>query len=69
MVCYDWPVGGIRSELCGDSGCESWCFMLSQWLGIMVYYGEQLFVNHSVLCCAIMLCYSEPVIVNHVVLF
>jgi hypothetical protein len=42
-------VGGNRGELCGASGCESWWFMLSQWLRIMVYYGEQVVVNPNII--------------------
>ena len=47
MVCYDVPVGGIRGELYLASGCESRCFMVSQWFWIVVYYAEPVFVNHS----------------------
>ena len=89
IVCYDqpvivnhrWyaePVVMYHGVLCWDSGCESWCVMLSQWLWIMVCYAEPVVVNHGVLCWAsvvnyveivavIMACYASMV-VNHSVL-
>jgi hypothetical protein len=37
--------------LCGASGCESWCDILSQWLLVMVCIVEQVIVNHDELYC------------------
>jgi hypothetical protein len=66
------------------SGCESWCVMLSQRLWIMVWYAEQVVVNHFEWWWAsgceswcvmlsqwlwIMVSYDEPVMVNHGVLW
>jgi hypothetical protein len=55
-----------------DCGCESWFFMLCQWLWIMVCYAEPVVVNHAVLYQAewlwVMVCNAEPVFVNHGVL-
>jgi hypothetical protein len=63
-----------------NSGCESWCVILKQWLWIMVCYSGPVVVNHGVLCWAsgceswsvmlckwlwIMVCYAGPVVVNH----
>jgi hypothetical protein len=63
-----------------NSGWESCCVILSQWLWIIVSYAEPVIVNHVVLFWAIgceswciilsqllwiMLCYSEPVVLNH----
>jgi hypothetical protein len=83
MVCYAEPVFVNHGELWWASGCESWCFMLSQWLWTMVNYTEPLVVNHGVLWWASgceswwvmlsqwlwnMVCSAEPVGVNHGVL-
>jgi hypothetical protein len=37
MVCNSEPVVVNHGLLCGASGCESWCVLLSQWLLIMMY--------------------------------
>ena len=49
MVSYAGTVGVNRGELCCARGYESWCVMLSKWLGIMVGYAEPVVVNHGVL--------------------
>jgi hypothetical protein len=49
-------------ELSWDSGCESWCAMISKCVGIMVCYSEPMVVNNDVLswtsgcesCCCIL---------------
>ena len=92
MVCYAEPVAVNHAVLylfewfvnhgvqCWASGCESWCVMLSQWLWIMLSYGQPVVVSHGELCWAngceswcvmlrqwlwIMVCYAEPVVVKH----
>jgi hypothetical protein len=47
MACYDEPVVLNRGVLYGDSGCESWCVILSQWLLVMICIAEQVIVNHG----------------------
>jgi hypothetical protein len=50
MACFTEPVVVNHGVLYGDSGCESWCAMLSQWLCVMVCNAEPVAVNHGVLC-------------------
>ena len=38
--------------LYGDSFCESWCVILSQWLLVMVCFDVPVVVSHGELCCA-----------------
>ena len=52
MVSYAKPVVGSDGVLCGASGYQSWCAMLSKWLLIMVCYAEPVVVNDDELCCA-----------------
>jgi hypothetical protein len=60
MVSYGELVVANHGMLCIASRCNSWWAMLSQWLWIMVYYTEPVFMNHA--------CYANQVIVNHGVL-
>ena len=45
MVCYAEPVVVNHGVLCGASGCESWCVLLSKWLLIIVYIAEEVILN------------------------
>ena len=45
MVCNSEPVVVNHGLLCGASGCESWCVLLSQWLLIMMYIAEEVILN------------------------
>jgi hypothetical protein len=60
MVYNAEPVGVNHCELCWDSGCESWCAMISKYVWIMVCYAEPVVGNHEL--------NAVPVGVNHVVL-
>jgi hypothetical protein len=60
MVCYDEPVVANHGVVCCAIRCDSWWAMLSQWLWILVYYAEPVFMNHT--------CYADQVIVNYGVL-
>jgi hypothetical protein len=51
-TCYTEPVVVNHGVLCGASGCESWCFIRSHWLWIMVCYTEPVVVSHDVYCWA-----------------
>ena len=58
--------------VCWDSGCESLCAMLRQWLLIMLCYAEPMVVNHCAILIQwlwIMVCYIEPVVVNRGVIY
>ena len=52
MACFTEPVVVNHGVLYGDSGCESWCAMLSQWLFVMMCIAEPVAVNHGLICCA-----------------
>ena len=45
MASYTMPVVVNHGVLCGASGCESWCVLLSQWLLIMMYIAEEVILN------------------------
>jgi hypothetical protein len=45
MTSYTKPVVVNHGVLCGASGCESWCVLLSQWLLIMMYIAEKVILN------------------------
>jgi hypothetical protein len=60
MACYTEPVVVNNGVLCRASGCESRCFIMSQWLLIMVCITEQVIVNHGG--------FTVQVVVNHGVL-
>jgi hypothetical protein len=51
------PVGVNYGELCGGSGCESCCAIISQLLWILLYYADPVDGNHHV--------NAVPVGVNH----
>ena len=48
-MCYAEPVVVKHCGLCLDSGCESWCAMISKCVGTMVCYSEPVVVNNDVL--------------------
>ena len=45
-----WASVVNHCELCWDSGSESWCAMISKYVGIVVCYSEPMVVNHYMLC-------------------
>ena len=51
MACYTEPVVVNHGVLYGTSGCQSCCFILSQWLLVMMCIAEPVAVNHGLLCC------------------
>jgi hypothetical protein len=51
MAFYTKPVVVNHGVLCGASGCESWCVLLSQWLLIMMYIAEEVILNLGEVYC------------------